>query len=129
MPTAEISGPQRSILSFTVKPAKLSHGTTGIPLRDGRTLPFTVWRQWIAPAGHYAERFYLVNKETREIIYEGPERLVSAWGLQGATEVTTEITDSFPLGADAYLLVFALGGVSGGEFEVAAAEIPSEGAA
>jgi hypothetical protein len=129
MPTADISGPQRSILSFTVKPAQLSHGTTGIPLRDGRTLPFTVSRQWIAPAGHYTERFYLVNKETREINYEGPERLVSAWGLQGATEVTTEISDSFPLGGGTHLLVFALGGVSGGEFEVAAAEIPSEGAA
>jgi hypothetical protein len=129
MPTADISGPQRRILSFTIKPASPSHGTTGIPLRGGRTLPFTVWRQWIAPAGHYTERFYLVDKETREIIYEGPERLVSAWGLQGATELTTEIGDSFPLGADTYLLVFALGGVSGGEFEVAAAEIPSEGAA
>lgn len=129
MPTAEISGPQRSVLSFTVKPTKQSHGASGIPLRGGRTLPFTVWRQWIAPAGHYTERFYIVDRESREIIYEGPERLQSAWGLQGATEETTEIAESFPLAAGTYLLVFALGGVSGGEFEVTAFEIPSEGAA
>lgn len=129
MPTADISGPQRRILSFIVKPAKQSHGASGIPLRGGRTLPFTVWRQWIAPAGHYTERFYLVDEESREIIYEGPERRVSAWGLQGATEETTEITDSLSLAAGTYLLVFALGGVSGGEFEVTAAEIASKGAA
>jgi hypothetical protein len=129
MPTAEISGPQRTVLSFNIKPAKLSHGDSGIPLLNGRTLPFTVSRQWIAPAGHYAERFYIVDKESREIIFEGPERLQSAWGLQGATEETTEIGDSFRLEPGTHLLVFALGGISGGEFEVTAFEVQSEGAA
>lgn len=123
MPTADIKGPQRTVLAFSVRPAKLSHGESGIALRAGRTLPFTVSRQWIAPAGHYRERFYIVDKESREILYEGPERMQEAWGLQGATEEITEITDSFALAPGTHLLVFALGGVSGGEFEIEAAEV------
>jgi hypothetical protein len=125
MPTADIKGPQRTVLGFEVKPVKPSQGEAGIPLRGGRTLPFTVLRQWIAPAGRYAERFYLVDKESREIIWEGPERLQSAWGLQGATEETTIVEDSFALDAGTYLIVFALGGVSGGEFDVEAFEVPA----
>jgi hypothetical protein len=84
-----------------------------------------VWRQWIAPAGHYAERFYIVDKDSREIIWEGPQRHQTTWGLQGATEETTTIDDSFPLEQGSYLVVFALGGVSGGEFDVDAFEVPA----
>jgi hypothetical protein len=124
MPTADLSGPQRRVLAFKIVPAKPSQGDSGIPLRRGRTLPFVVWRQWIAPAGHYAERFYIVDKDSREIIWEGPQRHQTTWGLQGATEERTAIDDSFPLEAGNYLVVFALGGVSGGEFDVNAFEVP-----
>jgi hypothetical protein len=123
MPTADISGPQRRVLAFKIGPAKPSHGDVGIPLSRGRTLPFVVWRQWIAPAGHYAERFYIVDKDSREIIWEGPQREQTTWGLQGATEERTTIDDSFPLEPGNYLVVFALGGVSGGEFDVNAFEV------
>jgi hypothetical protein len=123
MPIADVKGAQRTVLVFEVKPLKLSHGQAGIPVQEGRTLPFTVRRQWVAPAGHYAERFFVVDKETREIIYEGPERLQATWGLQGVTEETTTITDSFALDPGTHLVVFALGGVSGGEFDVEAVEV------
>jgi hypothetical protein len=123
MPTADIAGPQRRVLGFRIGPAKPSLGETGIPVKGGLTLPFFVWREWIAPAGHYAERFYLVDKESREIIWEGPQRQQVTWGLQGATEERTVIDESIPLKAGSYLLVFALGGVSGGEFDVDAFEV------
>jgi hypothetical protein len=123
MPTADISGPQRRVLAFRIGPAKPSQGDAGIPLSGGRTLPFVVWRQWIAPAGHYAERYYIVDKDSREIIWEGPQREQTTWGLQGATEERTTINDSFPLEPGNYLVVFALGGVSGGEFDVNAFEV------
>jgi hypothetical protein len=123
MPTADISGPQRKVLAFKLGPTKPSQGESGIPVSRGRTLPFVVWRQWIAPAGHYAERFYIVDKDSREIIWEGPQRHQTTWGLQGATEETTTIDDSFPLEQGSYLVVFALGGVSGGEFDVDAFEV------
>lgn len=125
MPTADVKGPQRKVLDFMIKPVKPSQGETGIPVRGGRTLPFSVRRQWVAPAGHYAERFYLVEKDSREIVYEGPERRQATWGLQGATEKTTTITDPIPLAPGTYLVVFALGGISGGEFDVDAVEVPS----
>ena len=125
MPTADIKGPQRRVLATEVRPVKPSQGDAGIPLSGERTLPFTVWRQWIAPAGHYAERFYIVDKDSREIIWEGPERRQTTWGLQGATEEKTTVDDSIRLKAGNYLLVFALGGVSGGEFDVDAFEVPS----
>src|SRR5665809_165013 len=70
MPTADIKGPQRRVLATEVRPLKPSQGDAGIPLTRHSTLPFTVWRQWIAPAGHYAERFYIVDKDSREIIWE-----------------------------------------------------------
>ena len=125
MPTADITGPQRKVLGFRIGPDKPSLGETGIPLKGGRTLPFFVWREWIAPAGHYAERFYLVDKESREIIWEGPQRQQTTWGLQGGTEERTTIDESIPLDAGSYLVVFALGGVSGGEFDVDAFEVPA----
>jgi hypothetical protein len=125
MPTADIAGPQRRVLGFRIGPDTPSLGETGIPLKSGRTLPFFVWREWIAPAGHYAERFYLVDKESREIIWEGPQRQQVTWGLQGATEERTIIDESIRLQAGSYLVVFALGGVSGGEFDVDAFEVPA----
>ena len=125
MPTADISGPQRKVLGFRIGPDQPSLGETGIPLKGGRTLPFFVWREWIAPAGHYSESFYLVDKESREIIWEGPQRQQTTWGLQGATEEKTTIDESIPLDVGSYLVVFALGGVSGGEFDVDAFEVPA----
>jgi len=123
MATADIKGPQRKVLTFEVKPVKASQGETGIPLSAGRALPFIVRRSWIAPAGHYAERFFIVDKESREIIWESPERRRTAWGLQGATEETTTVEESFRLEPGNHLLVFALGGISGGEFDVEAFEV------
>lgn len=129
MPTADIEGPQRTVLAFSVRPAKPSLGGAGIPLRAGRTLPFVVSRQWVAPAGTYTERFYVVDRESREIIFEGPELLASMFGLQAPTEETTTVDDSFSLAPGTYLLVFALGGVSGGEFEIEAFEVAAQGVA
>ena len=125
MATADVKGPQRRILSFEVNPVKASQGEAGIPLSGGRTLPFVVRRAWIAPAGHYAERFFIVDKESREIIFQGPERPLTAWGLQGATEEATTVEDSFRLDPGNHLIVFALGGISGGEFDVEAFEVPA----
>jgi len=125
MPIADTKGPQRRVLAIEVRPVKPSQGDAGIPLSRDRTLPFTVLRQWIAPAGHYAERFYLVDKDSREIIWEGPQRRQTTWGLQGATEEKTTVDDSIRLKPGSYLLVFALGGVSGGEFDVEAFEVPA----
>lgn len=80
-------------------------------------------RQWSAPAGHYEERWYLVNPETREVLYESPGRTVLIWGLQSLTEVIDDITEPIELLPGSYLLVFALGGLMGGEFETEAREI------
>lgn len=124
MGTADIKGPQRKVISHWIRPLKPSLGESGIALRNGQSLPFIVWREWSAPAGHYAERFYVVDPTSREIIFEGPERTELMWGLQGLTEVRTEVSASFHLKAGTYLLVFALGGLEGGEFEFEAAEAP-----
>jgi hypothetical protein len=116
-------------MAMSVRPLKASHGLGGVAVRDGRTLPFVVTRQWSAPAGHYPERLYVVDPATREIIYEGPEDTPLMWGLQGLTEVVTEVHDSFELEPGTYLLVFVLGGVKGGEFEFEAVEAPEEATA
>lgn len=126
---AEIKGPQRKVMSMSIRPLRVSHGTTGIAVRNGRTLPFLVTRQWSAPAGNYPERLYIVDPATREIIHEGPEQIELMWGLQGLTEVSTEVRDSFELQPGTYLAVFVLGGVMGGEFEFEAVEAPAEAAA
>ena len=129
MPTADIKGPQRKVMSCGIRPLKPSLGESGIALRDDRTLPFVVERRWSAPAGYYSERFYVVDPTTREIIFEGPESVELMWGLQGLTDVRTEVAGSFPLEPGTYLLVFALGGIGGGEFEFEATEAGAEAVA
>jgi hypothetical protein len=126
---ANVEGHQRKIVSSEVRPRRLAHGTAGIPLRDGKTLPFRVVRRWNAPAGNYEERFYLVHPETREVLYEGSARMVLIWGLQSLTEVVDEIAEPLPLAPGTYLAVFALGGIMGGQLEVPAAEVSSTEAA
>lgn len=123
---ADIDGHQRKIVMSEVRPTRAAHGDEGIPLRNGRTLPFEVIRAWNAPAGHYTEAWYLVDPDTREVLYEGPQRTTSIWGLQSWTEFTDEVTDSIPLTARNYLVVFALGGVMGGQMDVSAREAAAE---
>lgn len=126
---ADLNGRQRKVVASSVAPLRVSHGDSGIPLRDGKTLPFTVAREWSAPAGHYEERWFLINPETREVLHEGPSRDVLVWGLQSLTEFTDEVTEPISLQPGTYAVVFALGGLMGGEFEVEAAEVSSEAAA
>ena len=126
---ADIKGHQRKVIRSDVRPLKSAHGASGIALSEGRTLPFRVTRYWNAPAGHYSEQFFVVDRETREVLYEGPARDVLVWGLQSLTELVDEVREPFSLKPGTYLLVFALGGVMGAEVEVEAAEAPAEEAA
>ena len=126
---AELKGHQRKVAASSVRPARSVHGDSGIALRRGRTLPFIVSRGWNAPAGHYMERWYLVHPETREVLYESPEREVLVWGLQSITEATDRVDEDIPLEPGTYLIVFALDGVMGGQVEVEASEAPLEEAA
>ncbi|HEV2754689.1 MAG TPA: hypothetical protein VG318_02790 [Actinomycetota bacterium] len=119
---AQISGTQRKVMGSSVRPVKLSHGDSGIPVRDGRTLPFRVQRSWSAPAGVYPEQWFLVRPDTREVLYEGPVVERAIWGLQGLTEVADDVTEPIRLDPGQYLVVFALGGHMGGELEVEAAQ-------
>ena len=121
---AQITGTQRKVLGSSVRPVKLSHGATGIPLRAGKTLPFRVERSWSAPAGVYPEQWFLVRPDTREVLYEGPVVERAVWGLQGLTEVAEDVAEPIPLDPGSYLIVFALGGHMGGQQEVEAAEAP-----
>lgn len=109
-------------MGSSVRPVKLSHGDSGIPVRDGRTLPFRVQRSWSAPAGVYPEQWFLVRPDTREVLYEGPVVERAIWGLQGLTEVADDVTEPIRLDPGQYLVVFALGGHMGGELEVEAAQ-------
>lgn len=120
---AQISGTQRKVMTSSVRPVKLSHGDSGIPLRDGRTLPFSVERSWSAPAGMYAEQWFLVRPDTREVLYEGPSVERAIWGLQGLTEVADDVTEPVALEPGTYLIVFSLGGYMGGQAEVEAVEV------
>lgn len=126
---ADVNGPQRKVVSCVVAPARRALGTDGIMVRSGHTLPFTVTREWSAPAGHYEERWYLVDPETREVLYEGPARQVLIWGLQSLTEVTDRCDEAIRLRPGKYSIVFALGGLMGGEWEVEATEAPNQEAA
>lgn len=126
---ADVDGHQRKIVMSAVRPRRVAHGDSGIPLRDGRTLPFVVERAWNAPAGHYTESWYLVHPETREILHEGPVREAVVRGLLTWTELADEVATPFELAPGTYLLVFALDGVMGGQAEVHAAEAPAEEAA
>lgn len=111
-----------------VRPARAAHGESGISLRNGLSLPFVVTRAWNAPAGHYPEAWYLVDPDSREVLYEGPEKTVLIWGLQSWTELSDEVTDSIRLEPRSYLVVFALGRVQGGQVDVVAAEAAAESA-
>jgi hypothetical protein len=119
---AQISGTQRKVMGSSVRPVKLSHGESGIPIRDGKTLPFRVQRSWSAPAGVYPEQWFLVRPDSREVLYEGPLEERAIWGLQGLTEVTEDVTDPIALEPGSYLVVFALGGHMGGQQDVEAVE-------
>jgi hypothetical protein len=123
---AEINGSQRKVLVSGVAPLKPSHGDAGIPVRNGRTLPFVLRREWSAPAGHYEETWYLVVPATREVVYEGPRREVSVWGLQGLTAITDEVREGIALQPGTYEIVFSLGSVMGGTLEVDAVDVPEE---
>ena len=126
---ADINGAQRKVLVSSVAPLKPSHGDSGIPVRGGRTLPFVLRREWSAPAGHYVETWYLVVPDTREVIYEGPRKEISVWGLQGLTAIADEVREPIPLEPGTYEIVFSLGSVMGGKLEVEAVDVPEEAAA
>ncbi len=125
---ADISGSQRKVVSHAVRPARLAHGDSGIALKDGVTLPFVVRRGWSAPLGHYAERFYIIDQKTREVLFEGPERTELVRGLQAVTEFVDEISMPLDLKPGPYGLVFALGGMMGGEETVEVFEVAEEAA-
>jgi hypothetical protein len=120
---ADIDGHQRKIVSASVRPARAAHGNTGISLSGGRTLPFVVTRGWNAPAGNYIEAWYLIDPETREVLFEGPSRRASVWGLLSWTEFTDTIEESVPLEPGNYEIVFALSGLLGGRTPVEAREV------
>lgn len=123
MRTADISGTQRKVVDHHVRPARLSQGTEGIPLRGGKTLAFTVSRSWSAPAGIYDEGFFLIDPESREVLFEGPSVERSVQGLQSMTEFVETIDTPVALTPGKYAVVFALGGIMGGEFPVEAFEV------
>lgn len=126
---ADINGPQRKILSARTRPHKAVHGLEGISVRDGRSLPFVVQREWSAPAGYYVEQWFLVKPDTGEVFIEGPSRQALILGLQARTELIDEVPERFELEPGAYQLVFSLGGLKGGEIEVQVVEAPAEEAA
>jgi hypothetical protein len=126
---AELGGSQRKVVVASVAPRDAAQADPDLVLRDGRTLPFVVSRSWSAPAGVYGEQWFLVEPETREVIFESDVRETAVWGLQSLTEVRDEVSAPIDLAPGAYLLVFALGGVKGGELEVEASERAAEEAA
>ena len=126
---ADINGPQRKTLMTRVRPVKASHGTDGIALKDGKTLPFEVHRSWSAPAGHYPEQWFLVDPKTKEVLYESRAINRSIFGLQAPTEVVDRVDEPFELSPGAYQIVFALGGLKGGEVDVTVAAAPATSAA
>ena len=123
--TADISGTQKKILDASARPARVAHGSTGIAIQDGTALPFIVERRWSAPAGYYPEQWFLIDPQSREILYDGPEEQVLIWGLQSWTDVSTTVEGGFPLAPGKYQLAFALGGTLGAEVDVEAVESPA----
>lgn len=117
---ADISGPQRKVVESSVAPLRPARGSSGIALRGDRTAPFRVRRVWSAPAGHYLEAFYLIDPETREVLFEGPQRETLVLGLQARTEIVDEIREPIALEPGSYEAVFVLGGVMGGTLPVEA---------
>ena len=126
---ADINGPQRKILTSKVRPAKAAYGTDGIATRDGKTLPFEVSRQWSAPAGYYPEQWFLVHPTTREVMYESPVVTRRIFGLQSPTEVTEAVEEALELQPGGYQIVFALGGLKGGEAQVVVRQVDTASAA
>jgi hypothetical protein len=126
---AEMAGSQRKVVVWSVTPRDPAPSDADIALRDGRTLPFVVTRSWSAPAGLYAEQWFLVEPESREVLFESEVRETAIWGLQSLTEIRDEVLTAVELSPGPYLVVFSLGGVKGGEMEVQAAERPAEEAA
>lgn len=108
-----------------MRPASAADGLSGIAVGGGRTKPFVVARSWSAPAGVYPEGWYLIDPSTREVFYERTEPEVSVFGLQSLTEVVTEVTEPIPLAPGSYQVVFALGGVMGGQLDVDVSEAPA----
>lgn len=129
MPTADIDGPQTKIVTTNVRPARAGHGSDGIPIRAGRTLPFVVERGWNAPLGYYTEAWFLIDPSTREVLFEGPAGVRLIRGLPTITDVADEVRSSFPLQPGTYAIVFVLNGTIAAEVEVRALEVPSEEAA
>lgn len=123
---AQITGTQRKVMASSVRPAKVSHGESGIALRGGRTLPFRVRRSWSAPAGVYPEQWFLVRPDSREVLYESPVVDRPIWGLQGLTQVADELSDPLALQPGSYLVVFSLAGQMGGQAEVEVFESSGE---
>jgi hypothetical protein len=123
---ADINGPQRKVISTTIRPVRAAHGTSGIAVRDGKTLPFEVTRAWSAPAGYYPEQWFLVDPATKEVLYERPARVELVKGLQAITEFTDRLEEPFDLAVGTYQIVFSLGRLKGGEVEIVVAEAPAE---
>ena len=126
---ADINGPQRKTIMTRVKPAKATHGSDGIVLQDGKTLPFEVYRAWSAPAGYYPEQWFLVDPKTREVLYESRAVTRHMFGLQAPTEVTDVVNEPLELPAGGYQVVFALGGLKGGELDVTVRQADTASAA
>jgi hypothetical protein len=110
------------------RPARARYGAAGIPVKDGKTLPFVVARGWNAPAGYYPEAFYLVASDTGEVYYAAPTEVRLIWGLPSVTDVATTVEEPIAIAPGTYKLVFALGGVKGGETEVEVFEVDSAAA-
>jgi len=125
---ADIAGPQRKVKVSWVRPAKAGDGLEGITIRDGVSLPFVVHREWLAPAGNYQEQWFLIDPDSREVVYEGATRLRFILGLQALTECEDTIDVPLALAPGRYQIVFALGGLQGGELDVEVTEAPAEAA-
>lgn len=115
---ADISGSQRKLIRSSARPARAVYGTSGIAVKDGKSLPFIVSRGWTAPAGYYPEAFYLVAPATGEVYHAAPTVVRLIWGLQSVTDIETTVEEGIDLTPGTYKLVFALGGIKGGEADV-----------
>ena len=125
---ADIAGNQRKLVRSRIRPVRSAYGTDGIAVRDGKTLPFVVTRGWNAPAGYYPEAFYIVDPKTAEVYYESQRETRLIWGLPAVTDVATEVAQPIELPPGTYQIVFALGGVKGGEATVEVVEVGTEAA-
>ena len=125
---ADIGGNQRKLVRSRIRPVRSAHGTDGIAVREGKTLPFVVARGWNAPAGNYPEAFYIVDPKTAEVYYESPRETRLIWGLPAVTDVETEVAQPIELPPGTYQVVFALGGVKGGEAMVEVVEVDTQAA-